>query len=134
MADRRPTLASTDGARSSGRPAMKIETLLPLGKVDPGLRAAETPLDIAQVGADARLVEQMGYDGLVTEETKDDPYVVMALAAQATKRLKLATGVAMAFPRSPTITAISASPYARSGPRGRPARRSTSRASITTST
>jgi hypothetical protein len=63
---------------------MKIETLLPLGKVDPGLRAAETPLDIAQVGADARLVEQMGYDGLVTEETKDDPYVVMALAAQAT--------------------------------------------------
>jgi probable F420-dependent oxidoreductase len=87
---------------------MKIETLLPLGKVDPGLRAAETPLDIAQVGADARLVEQMGYDGLVTEETKDDPYVVMALAAQATKRLKLATGVAMAFPRSPTITAMSA--------------------------
>src|SRR5947207_15686096 len=32
----------------------------------------------------------------------------MALAAQATTRLKLATGVAMAFPRSPTITAMSA--------------------------
>ena len=87
---------------------MKVETLLPLGKVDPGLRAADTPLDISRVGADARFVEEMGYDGLVTEETKDDPYVIMALAAQATARLKLATGVAMAFPRSPTITAMSA--------------------------
>ena len=28
---------------------MKLETLLPLGKVDPGLRAAETPLDITRV-------------------------------------------------------------------------------------
>jgi probable F420-dependent oxidoreductase len=32
----------------------------------------------------------------------------MALAAQATTRLQLTTAVAMAFPRSPTITAISA--------------------------
>jgi alkanesulfonate monooxygenase SsuD/methylene tetrahydromethanopterin reductase-like flavin-dependent oxidoreductase (luciferase family) len=87
---------------------VKVETLLPLGKVDPGLRAVETPLDISRVGADARLVEEMGYDGLVTEETKDDPYVVMALAGQATTRLRLVTGVAMAFPRSPTITAMSA--------------------------
>jgi probable F420-dependent oxidoreductase len=87
---------------------MKVETLLPLGKVDPGLRAADTPLDISRVAADARLVEDLGYDGLVSEETKDDPYVVMALAAQATTRLRLATGVAMAFPRSPTITAMSA--------------------------
>jgi probable F420-dependent oxidoreductase len=87
---------------------MKVETLLPLGKVDPGLRAADTPLDISRVASDARLVEDLGYDGLVSEETKDDPYVVMALAAQATTRLRLATGVAMAFPRSPTITAMSA--------------------------
>jgi probable F420-dependent oxidoreductase len=90
------------------RETMKVETLLPLGKVDPGLRTAETPLEISRVCADARLVEEMGYDGLVTEETKDDPYVIMALAAHATTGLKLATGVAMAFPRSPTVTAMSA--------------------------
>jgi probable F420-dependent oxidoreductase len=87
---------------------MKVETLLPLGKVDPGLRAPEMILELCQVGTDARLVEEMGYDGLVAEETKDDPYIIMALAAQATTRLTLATGVAMAFPRSPTITAMSA--------------------------
>jgi probable F420-dependent oxidoreductase len=89
-------------------PAMRVHTLLPLGKLDPGLRAAETPLDLRRVGDDARLVESLGYDGLAVEETKDDPYVVMALAAQATTRLSLTTAVAMAFPRSPTITAMSA--------------------------
>ena len=87
---------------------MLLETLLPLGKVDPGLRAPEVPLDLATVGHDARLLEEIGYEGLVVEETKDDPYILMALAAQATTRLKIGTSVAMAFPRSPTVTAMSA--------------------------
>src|SRR4029079_611813 len=88
--------------------SMLLETLLPLGKVDPGLRAPEVPLDLATIGRDARLLEEIGYEGLVVEETKHDPYVLMALAAQATTRLKIGTSVAMAFPRSPTITAMSA--------------------------
>ena len=87
---------------------MRVETLLPLGKLDPGLRAAERPLDIAKVPADARVVEDVGFDGLAVEETKDDPYQVMALAAAATSRIRLTTAVAMAFPRSPTTTAMSA--------------------------
>src|SRR6266851_5507050 len=78
---------------------MKIETLLPLGKLDPGLRAA---------AADARHAEALGYDGVLAAETKDDPYIVMALAAQATERVGLATAVAIAFPRSPIVTALSA--------------------------
>lgn len=87
---------------------MRVETLLPLGKLDPGLRAAETPLDLARVIEDARLVESLGFDGLAVEETKVDPYVVMALAAAGSTRLRLTTAVAMAFPRSPTVTAMSA--------------------------
>ena len=87
---------------------MKIETMLPLGKLDPGLRAAEAPLDIGAVAADARHAEALGYDGVLAAETKDDPYIVMALAAQATERVGLATAVAIAFPRSPMVTALSA--------------------------
>jgi probable F420-dependent oxidoreductase len=87
---------------------MRVETLLPLGKLDPGLRAPETPLDLGRVVEDARLVESLGYDGLAVEETKVDPYVVVALAAAGTTRLRLTTAVAMAFPRSPTVTAMSA--------------------------
>ena len=87
---------------------MLLETLLPLGKVDPGLRAPEVPFDLDSIGENARLLEDIGYDGLVVEETKDDPFIVMALAAQATSKLKLGTSVAIAFPRSPTVTAMSA--------------------------
>jgi probable F420-dependent oxidoreductase len=87
---------------------VRIETMLPLGKVDPGLRAPATALDIATVFDDAREVEALGFDGLVVEETKEDPFQVLALAAQATRSLRLGTSVAIAFPRSPYVTAMSA--------------------------
>ena len=87
---------------------MQVETLLPLGKVDPGLRAPDVPMDIGRVFDDARELERLGYDSLVVEECKEDPYIVAALAAQATTRLKLGTAVAIAFPRSPASTAMTA--------------------------
>ena len=87
---------------------MRLETLLPLGKVDPGLRAPESMLALDRIAESAGLLEQVGYTGLITEETKDDPFIVTALAAQATTTLQIGTGVAIAFPRSPTVTAMSA--------------------------
>lgn len=87
---------------------MKAETLLPLGKLDPGLAQPESALDLSRVAADARRVEQAGYHGLLMEETKDDLFQVLALAAQATTRVHLGTSVAIAFARSPYVTAMSA--------------------------
>jgi probable F420-dependent oxidoreductase len=87
---------------------VKVETMLPLGKLDPGLRQPTKTLDLEGVAKDARIVEELGFDALMVEETKNDPFVVMALAAQATTTLGLGTAVAIAFPRSPTITALSA--------------------------
>ena len=63
---------------------MDMETLLPFGKVDPGFRALEKPSDITTIGEQAQLVEDCGCDAVITEETKDDPFTVMALAAQST--------------------------------------------------
>jgi probable F420-dependent oxidoreductase len=45
---------------------------------------------------------------VLVEETKWDPYQLLALGASTTTRIGLATSVAMAFPRSPTVTAMSA--------------------------
>jgi probable F420-dependent oxidoreductase len=87
---------------------VKPETLLPLGKLDPGLRAPDVGLDIARFGAGAALVESLGYEAVLVEETKDDPYQLLALGAAATSTVGIGTSVAMAFPRSPTITAMSA--------------------------
>src|SRR5215468_85531 len=100
-----PSSPEGDGKTWYPRSTVLLETLLPLGKVDPGLRAPETPLDLSAIGRDARLLEEVGYTGLVVEETKDDPFVLLALAAQATTRLKLGTSVAIAFPRSPAVKA-----------------------------
>ncbi|GAA4944044.1 putative F420-dependent oxidoreductase [Actinomycetospora succinea] len=87
---------------------MRLETLLPLGKVDPGLRTPDTPLDIHAVAANAALLEEIGYGGMAVEETKDDPFAVLTLAAAATTSLRLGTAVAIAFPRSPTVMALQA--------------------------
>jgi probable F420-dependent oxidoreductase len=87
---------------------VRLETLLPLGKVDPGLRAPEVALDLGSIGSNARLLDEIGYHGLVVEETKDDPFIIMALAAEATQKLRLGTSVAIAFARSPTVMAMSA--------------------------
>lgn len=87
---------------------MLIESLLPLGKLDPGLRKPDTPLDIRDVAAGAALAEHVGLDAVLVEETKDDPFQLLALAATRTSVIALGTSVAMAFPRSPTVTAMSA--------------------------
>jgi probable F420-dependent oxidoreductase len=87
---------------------VKAETLLPLGKLDPGLKAPEVELDLGAVADDARQVESLGYHALLMEETKDDPFQVLALAAAATDRVRLGTSVAIAFARSPFVVAQSA--------------------------
>ena len=87
---------------------MKSETMLPMGKVDPGLRAPDPPLDVRTIAEEAVRLENLGFHGIAVEECKDDPYQQLTLASVNTTTLDLATSVAMAFPRSPTITAMSA--------------------------
>ena len=53
----------------------------------------------------ARKVEAIGYDCLWSAETKHDPYLPLAVAATVTSTIKLGTSIAVAFPRSPMITA-----------------------------
>ena len=53
----------------------------------------------------ARELESVGISGMVFTETGQTPWMSMAAAAGATSRLQLCTGVAVAFPRSPMVTA-----------------------------
>ena len=45
---------------------------------------------------------------VLVEETKDDPFQLLALGATATSTIQLGTSVAIATPRSPTVIALSA--------------------------
>ena len=56
----------------------------------------------------ARLAEDGGYESVWVAETAYSAYVQAGLACQATSRIKVGTNIALAFPRSPTITAMTA--------------------------
>jgi probable F420-dependent oxidoreductase len=61
--------------------------------------------DLKSIPAYARKVEALGFDCLWSSETQHDPYLPLAVAATATTRVKLGTAIAVAFPRSPMVTA-----------------------------
>ena len=64
--------------------------------------------DLRAVADYARIAEDIGFDALWTTETQHDPFLPLAVASTCTQRLNLGTAIAVAFPRSPTITAHTA--------------------------
>ncbi len=56
----------------------------------------------------ARLAEDGGYESVWVAETAYSAFVQAALACDATSTIKVGTNIALAFPRSPTITAMTA--------------------------
>lgn len=70
-------------------------------KLDTGLLVAA----LQDVPAAAKAAEDMGFDALWTAETSHDPFLPLVLAAEHTKRIKLGTSIAVAFPRSPMVLA-----------------------------
>jgi probable F420-dependent oxidoreductase len=64
--------------------------------------------DLREAQRVAQLAEKAGFDAVVTAENAHSAFLPLAAAALATDRIQLATAVAMAFPRSPTITAHNA--------------------------
>ena len=73
-------------------------------KVDTGIMA--NALD--EIATRARELEELGYDGLITAETGSDPFLPLVIAAEHTERIELGTGIAVAFARTPMLTAYTA--------------------------
>ncbi len=72
----------------------KVDAALP-----PGIEAAR---------AAAVQYEELGYDGLFTAETTNDPFLDLAFPAVETTRPTLGNNLAIAFARSPYVTAVAA--------------------------
>ena len=70
-------------------------------KLDTGLSTR----NLRDVPAAARAAEDAGFSALWIPEAGNDAFLPSALAAEHTKRIKIGTSVAIAFPRSPMITA-----------------------------
>ncbi len=64
------------------------------------------PLDDLRKVPDAiRRVEARGYDGITTQENRQDPFLPLAVAAVNSERVELATSIAISFARSPMVFA-----------------------------
>lgn len=63
------------------------------------------PRPLQQVGAVARDVSAAGFDGVVLTESGRTAYLSATATTLAAPELEVATGVAVAFPRSPMVTA-----------------------------
>ncbi|TMG56700.1 MAG: TIGR03617 family F420-dependent LLM class oxidoreductase [Chloroflexi bacterium] len=72
------------------------------------LDAFHTSLPIERAGGYARSLEAAGFYGLWVAETQTDPLLSLAAASVATRTLRLGTGIAIAFARSPMVMAMDA--------------------------
>ena len=66
------------------------------------------PQPLGRIGDLARQTSAAGFSGLLFTETGRTAYLNAAVASQAAPGLELSTGVAVAFPRSPFVTAATA--------------------------
>ncbi|MEM9620887.1 MAG: TIGR03617 family F420-dependent LLM class oxidoreductase [Pseudomonadota bacterium] len=71
---------------------MKITTGVPLTNLN-------------KVAAATQQVEAQGYDGISTQENRQDPFLPLAIAATNSHNIELATGIAISFARSPMVFA-----------------------------
>jgi probable F420-dependent oxidoreductase len=61
--------------------------------------------NLRDVPSTVNLIEEAGYDGIMTLENRHDPFLPLAVAATTTERVELSTGIAISFLRSPMSAA-----------------------------
>jgi probable F420-dependent oxidoreductase len=61
--------------------------------------------DLRKCHTRAQEIEAAGYTGVSTQENRHDPFLSLAVAGVATRRIELHTSVAISFPRSPMVAA-----------------------------
>ena len=61
--------------------------------------------DLDKISGEAHKLEEIGFDALWSWETSRNPFLPLAVAALVTSKIQLGTNIAVAFPRTPMITA-----------------------------
>src|SRR5207244_11638366 len=66
------------------------------------------PTDAETLGRDLREMEERGGEGVWVPQTFDPPFTTLGAAAAVTRRLRLGSGIALAYTRTPLETALGA--------------------------
>ncbi len=85
--------------------AFQVETLLMAPGLEQYTGGTAGPIALEGIGRAAAKIEEMGFDGVTTPEAGHDPFLPLTIAAEHTGKILLGTNVAIAFPRSPMVSA-----------------------------
>lgn len=91
--------------QTADKPSLRVETLLLGPTWEQYTGGTGGSVALAGLGRAAAKIEEMGFDGVTTPEAGHDPFLPLTIAAEHTKDISLGTNVAIAFPRSPMVTA-----------------------------
>ena len=69
-------------------------------------------LRLREAATAAQAVEQAGFAGIWVTETRHNPFLACGAALAVTERVAVGPGIAVAFPRSPMVTAQAAWDFA----------------------
>jgi probable F420-dependent oxidoreductase len=85
--------------------SVRVETILLNLETEQYAGTAHQVMSLANIAAAARRIEALGFDGATIPEAGHDPFLPVAVAADHTQHITFGTNVAIAFPRSPMVTA-----------------------------
>jgi probable F420-dependent oxidoreductase len=85
--------------------AFRVQTVLLSPETGQYAGGAQPSIGVAHIADAARIAERLGFDGVTVPEAGHDPFLPLAIATEHTGRVSLGTNVAIAFPRSPLVTA-----------------------------
>ncbi len=85
--------------------AFQVQTVMMAPDTSQYAGEGQTTADLATIAAAARSAEELGFDGVTAPEAGHDPFLQLVIAAEHTTHIALGTNVAIAFPRSPMVTA-----------------------------
>ncbi len=85
--------------------ALRVEATLFGPDTQQYAAAGQASVTLQDIAARAALLEELGFDGITTAEAGHDAFLPCMIAAANTRRMTMGTNVAIAFPRSPMVTA-----------------------------
>ena len=84
---------------------LRVETVILGPQTDQYAGRGQDAQSLGAIAAAGERAERLGFDVVNTPEAGHDPFLPLPIVAEHTRRIRLGTNVAVAFPRSPLATA-----------------------------
>ena len=85
--------------------SLRVETVILGPDTEQYAGKGQAVTSISHIARISKRMEELGFDGVTTPEAGHDPFLPIPLISEHTSSIEIGTNVAIAFPRSPMVTA-----------------------------